>query len=263
MYVLNDLKDSDIMAIDSHMHINHAVLNNVQEYIDDINNNSNIESVVNIGLNIDTSKESISITRSNQKFYSTIGVHPLYIENEDINKLYELFDNDKVVAVGEIGLDTTNNNLDNQRRYLINQIMIANELHLPVVIHSNNTNKIIIEIFEKIVKPIYGCVFHCFQPDIDDLNYLISNGYYISFAGRVTYKTAQKSIEVAKLVPDELFLVETDSPYISPEPLRGDINKSRNISCIIKRLSEIREMSYEEVESITTQNAKRLFRKIK
>ena len=87
---------------------------------------------------------------------------------------------------------------------------------MPVVIHANNTNKLIIEIFKKYVKPKYGCVFHCFQPDIDDLKYLIENGYYISFAGRITYKTAKKSIEVAKIVPNDLFLVETDSPYISP-----------------------------------------------
>ena len=257
------MKVGDTMAIDSHMHINSTVLDNVQEYVEDINSNSNIESVVNIGLNIYTSKESILISRVNQKFYSTIGIHPLYIEDEDINELYKLSDNDKVVAIGEIGLDTIHNNFDYQRKYLIKQIMIANELHLPVVIHSNNTNKLVIEIFENFVKPNYGCVFHCFQPDIDDLNYLISNGYYISFAGRITYKTAKKSIEVAKIVPNELFLVETDSPYISPEPLKGEINKSRNIQYIIKKLAEIKEMSYENVENITTQNAKRLFKKIK
>lgn len=256
------MKVGGTMAIDSHMHINSTVLDNVQKYIDDINSNSSIESVLNIGLNIETSKESILISRTNRKFYSTIGIHPLYIENEDINELYKLYDN-TIVAIGEIGLGTTHNNFDSQRKYLINQIMIANDLHLPVIIHSNNTNKLVIELFEKYVKPNYGCVFHCFQPDIDDLNYLISNGYYISFAGRITYKTAKKSIEVAKLVPDELFLVETDSPYISPEPLREEINKSRNIQYIIKKLSEIKEMSYEEVEHITTQNAKRLFKKIK
>ena len=263
MHLLSNMKVDDTMAIDSHMHINKTVLDNVQEYVADINSNSNIESLVNIGLNIYTSKESILISRTNQKFYSTIGIHPLYIENEDINELYKLSDNDKVVAIGEIGLDTTRNNFDYQRKYLIKQIMIANELHLPVVIHSNNTNKLVIEIFEKFVKPNYGCFFHCFHLDIDDLNYLVSNGYYVYFAGRITYYSAKKSIEVAKLVPNELFWVETDSPYISPEPLRGEINKSRNIQYIIKMLSEIKRMSYEEVEHITTQIAKKLFKKIK
>ncbi len=91
---------------------------------------------------------------------------------------------------------------------------------------------------------------------------MVSNGYYISFAGRITYKTAKKSIEVAKLVPNDLFLVETDSPYISPEPLRGETNQTANIKYIINKLAEVRQGSYREVEEITNKNAKRLFRKI-
>lgn len=251
------------MAIDSHMHINGMVLKNTKKYIDEINNNHNIENVINVGLNIDTSNESLMISDINSKFYSTVGIHPLYTELQDIDYLYKLGINDKVVAIGEIGLDSTKDNFDEQKRYLIKQIIIANELHLPVVIHSNNMNKLVIEIFEKYVKPKYGCVFHCFQPDIDDLNYLIRNGYYISFAGRITYKTAIKSIEVATLVPNELFLVETDSPYISPEPFRGEINRTSNIDYIINRIAKIKGMSFKDIENITVQNTKRLFKKMK
>lgn len=134
---------------------------------------------------------------------------------------------------------------------------------MPVVIHSNNSNKLVIEIFRKYVSPKYGCVFHCFQPDLDDLNYLINEGYYISFAGRVTYKNARKLIEVAKIVPNKLFLVETDSPYISPEPFRGYINQSSNIHFIIEKIAEIKEMGYQDVERITNQNTKRLFKRMK
>lgn len=248
------------MVIDSHMHINSTVLNNTQEYIDDINSNSNIESVINVGLNYNVSKEIIEISKDNEKFYSTIGIHPLYIDSEDLSFLYELSEEEKVIAIGEIGLDTTNSNFYEQKKYLIKQINIANELKLPIIIHSNNTNKEIIEIFEKKVKPKYGCVFHCFQPDLDDLEYLISNGYYISFAGRITYKNAKKSLEVARRVPNELFLVETDSPYISPEPVRDEINKSRNIKYIIERLADIKEMPSFEIEDITNTNTKRLFK---
>ncbi len=102
------------------------------------------------------------------------------------------------------------------------------------------------------------------QEHIDNINNnhnIVSNGYYISFAGRITYKTAKKSIEVAKVVPNELFLVETDSPYISPEPLRKEINNSSNISFIIKKLAEVKKLSYEEVEMVTSPNTKRLFKK--
>lgn len=251
------------MAIDSHMHINSIVLKDEQKYIEEINKNHSINGVINVGINIESSKESVLISEENSKFYSTIGIHPLYTNSEDVDSLYILADNDKIIAIGEIGLDNSKDNFNEQKKYFIKQIMIANELHLPVIIHSNNSNKLVIEIFEKYIKPKYGCVFHCFQPDIDDLRYLVRNGYYISFAGKITYKTAHKSIQVAKTVPNDLFLVETDSPYISPEPHRGEINRSSNIIFIIKKIAEVKKMSYEEVESITEQNTRRLFKKMK
>ena len=250
------------MVIDSHMHINSLILDNKEKYIDAINNNSIIDSVINVGLNLKTSQESISISQTNSKFFSSIGIHPLYIDSQNLENLYCLADNSKVVAIGEIGLDDTNNNFEEQKKYLIKQIIIANELHLPVIIHSNNSNKLVIDIFERYVKPKYGCVFHCFQPDLENLKYIIANGFYISFAGRITYKTAKKSIEVAKIIPNELFLIETDSPYISPEPLREKINETSNIKFIINKLAEVRKSSYEEIERITNENTRRLFRKI-
>lgn len=250
------------MAIDSHMHINSIVSKNIEKEILDINNNSNLKNVINVSLNSETAKESIIISNSNAKFYSAIGIHPLYIENQSIDDLYDIARNEKVVAIGEIGLDTTKDNIELQKKYLIEQISIANSLNLPVIIHANNSNKLVIEIFERYIKPREGCVFHCFQPDIDDLNYLIRNNYYISFAGRITYKNAKKSIEVANSVPNDLFLVETDSPYISPEPVRNLVNQSSNIKYIIEKLALIKDMSYLEIEEITTENTKRLFKKI-
>ena len=250
------------MAIDSHMHINSIVSKNIEKEILDINNNSNLKNVINVSLNSETAKESIIISNTNAKFYSAVGIHPLYIENQSINDLYDIALNEKVVAIGEIGLDTTKDNIELQKKYLIEQISIANALNLPVIIHANNSNKLVIEIFERYIKPKEGCVFHCFQPDIDDLNYLIRNNYYISFAGRITYKNAKKSVEVAKSVPNDLFLVETDSPYISPEPVRNLVNQSSNIKYIIEKLALIKDMGYLEIEEITTENTKRLFKKI-
>ena len=251
------------MAIDSHMHINSIVSKNIEKEILDINNNSNLKNVINVSLNSETAEESIIISNSNAKFYSAIGIHPLYVENQSIDDLYDIALNEKVVAIGEIGLDTTKDNIELQKKYLIEQISIANSLNLPVIIHANNSNKLVIEIFERYIKPREGCVFHCFQPDIDDLNYLIRNNYYISFAGRITYKNAKKSIEVANSVPNDLFLVETDSPYISPEPVRNLVNQSSNIKYIIENLALIKDMSYLEIEEITTENTKRLFKKMK
>ena len=250
------------MAIDSHMHINSIVSKNIEKEILDINNNSNLKNVINVSLNSETAKESIIISNSNAKFYSAIGIHPLYVENQSIDDLYDIALNEKVVAIGEIGLDTTKDNIELQKKYLIEQISIANSLNLPVIINANNSNKLVIEIFERYIKPKEECVFHCFQPNMDDLDYLVKNNYYISFAGRITYKNAKKSLEVAKSVPNDLFLVETDSPYISPEPVRNLVNQSSNIKYIIEKLALIKDMSYLEIEEITTENTKRLFKKI-
>lgn len=248
--------------IDSHMHINSKVTNNIKEDLSNIMNNNSIEKVINIGLDIETSKESINYSTNNFKVYSSIGIHPLYTENQKIDDLLKIAITDKVVAIGEIGLDSSKPNYNEQRNYLISQIYIANSLHLPVIIHSNNSNHEVIKIFESVIKPQYGCVFHCFQPELDILKYLIDNGYYISFAGRITYKTAKKSIEIAKRVPDELYLVETDSPYISPEPLRDTVNNSSNLKYIIQKISEIKGQSFNKIENQTKENTLRLFKKM-
>lgn len=249
------------MIIDSHLHINSKVINNVEEEIKNINNDKNIECIINAGLDIETSRECVDISKTENKFYTSIGIHPLYIDNQNFDDLYNLI-NDRVLAIGEIGLDRSSSNYYKQRQYFIRQIFIANELKLPVIIHTDN-NEEIINIFKKGVKPMYGCVFHSFKPDLESLKYIIDNGYYISFAGKITYKNALKSIEIIKEVPLANFLIETDSPYISPEPVRDSINKSSNIKYIIKKISEVKEMCYNDIVDVTNSNTKRLFKRMR
>lgn len=251
------------MAIDSHMHINHLMVRDVLQEIKRVNECDDIHKVINIGVNLETSKESVKISSSNDKFYSAIGIHPLYIEGEHIEDLYTLADDKKVVAIGEIGIDHTKDNIAMQKRYLILQIMVANELHLPIIIHANKANREVIQVFEEYVKPLYGCVFHCYEPDIDLLPYIIDNGFYISFAGRVTYKNAKRSLEVAKLIPNNLFLVETDAPYIAPEPFRDSINHSDYLKYIIKRLADEKGYHFKDIEEITNENTLRLFKRMR
>lgn len=247
------------MIIETHAHFLSSSMNDLQEHIDFINNSGKY-IVVNVGMDEDTSKESVSIS-SNPLFYSAIGIHPLntpdLLDNieKDVSFLYPLASNDKVVAIGEIGLDTNKDNSLVQEAYFIRQIEIANELKLPVIIHSSNSNNRVIEIFETIVRPLYGCVFHCFQPDIEVAEYLVSKGYYISFANKINSPNAKKSIEVAKFVPMEYILVETDCPYISPD--------TSYIDQVIEKLASIKNLNYQEVCDITTLNALRLFEKIK
>lgn len=250
------------MAIDSHLHINSLMLKDVECEIKRVESNKDLEAVINVGVNISTSKEALEIADHHPKFYATAGVHPLYINGENLDSLYSLARHERIVAIGEIGLDNSRENMSEQKRYLLMQIMIANELKLPVIIHANNTNRDVIEVFEKYEKPKYGCVFHCFQPDLEVLDYLVRNGMYISFAGRVTYKNARKSLSVAASVPNSLFLVETDSPYIAPEPFRGSDNHAEYIKYVIERLAEIKNYSKQDIDEITTNNTKMLFKKM-
>lgn len=162
------------MIIDSHLHINSKVIANVKEEIKKINSNKDIESVINIGLDMESSRECVAISNIENKFYTSIGIHPLYIENNSFDDLYNLI-NKKVVAIGEIGLDSKDTNYYKQKEYFVRQIFIANELKLPVIIHTDN-NEEIINIFKKGIKPLYGCVFHCFKPDLQSLKYIIDNG---------------------------------------------------------------------------------------
>ena len=130
------------MAIDTHMHINSFVTDDLKNRIRDVNVNPTINKVINVGLNLQTSIEASMIALHNSKFYASIGIHPLYIDLQDCELLYSLAQNDKVVAIGEIELDSLNDNYEIQKRYLIKQIMISNELQLPVIIHSNNIWKV-------------------------------------------------------------------------------------------------------------------------
>ncbi len=257
--------------IDSHMHIN-SELDNKDEILC-INNSPSIESVINVGMDTTTSRDVIEIANKNKKFYAAVGIHPLRVENSRVNSIFELATSNKVVAIGEIGLDCGKDDyggdvsrkrklLEKQKEVFIKQILIANELKLPVIIHSNNTNKIVLDIFEK-VRPEYGCVFHCSQPNLEDLERILSYKYYISFAGRITYTTAERSIEVAKCVPNDRFLIETDSPFISPEPYRDKPGKTEYIKYVIEKLAEVRETTPEEIIKTTEENTKRLFKKIK
>ena len=249
------------MAIDSHMHINSILQMNQNAEIDLINSNDNLNKVINVGLNIKTSKEANKIALDNDKFYSSIGIHPLYIEYQNIDELKNMV-TPKTVAVGEIGLDNkfTNNKL--QRKYLIEQIMIANELGLPVIIHSNNSNKEIFEIFDTIVRPLYGCVFHSFQPDLNDLEYILFHGYYVSFCGRITYKNNERSTKVISRCPFHSILVETDAPYFAPYGFKDIINHSSNVSYVISRIANIKKENEKTIDDITEENTRRLFKRL-
>ena len=237
--------------IDTHAHFNSKDLKNLRDEIIRVNNINYLNKVINIGLDYETSKEAIEISEREPKFYATIGIHPLH--NGNIEDLLKLRITDKVVAIGEIGLDTDGDFLLQRERF-IKQIELANFLELPIIIHSKNSNERVLKIF-KDVYPLYSFVFHCFQPDIDIAKEIIKLGGYLSFATPITRVNAKKSLEVIKLTPIENILIELDYPYMSMNPI--DDGKQ-----VFNRIKELKGYSHENLESQLDENAKRLFRKL-
>ncbi len=212
------------MLIDTHAHYNSCVMENIKNEIDIVNKNKDLTKIINVGLDYKTSEEAIKIGIRNKKFYSTIGIHPLYDGKvNELEYLYDKYDNKKIVAVGETGIDTSGD-ISVQIDKFIESIRLANKLKLPLIIHSNTTkdsreyaNKICIEIIKK-YKPLYGFIFHFFQPDLEILDEIIKLGGYISVGSNITRPTASKSLEVVKNVPIDKLIIETDYPFLTANP---------------------------------------------
>ena len=200
------------------------------------------------------SEYAIELSNREEKFYSVIGIHPLYEGTlESINELYYQSDTSKIVGIGETGLDSSSD-LEMQERKFHESIDLANNTQLPLVIHSNNTNYECLKIIEK-HKPKYGFVFHCFQPNLEVLDCIMKMGGFISLGTPITRVNAKKSLEVIRNVDINQLLIELDYPYMS-ENAQID---GRNV---FNRIRELRGYSYREMEHILDNNAKRLFRKV-
>ena len=195
--------------------------------------------------------------------YAAVGIHP---ENcggctdDDLAALRPLAQQPKVVAIGEIGLDyywEQNPPRELQQRVLRDQLALAQELDLPVIVHDRDAHADCLAIVKEF--PQVRGVFHCFSGSVEIAQELIKRGWYLGFDGPLTYKNAKKTVEVAKVVPLDRVLLETDSPYMAPVPVRGTRNDSRNVSHIAAKFAEIRGMSTDEIIALTNENGRRFF----
>lgn len=223
---------------------------------------SGVEYIVNVGYNIDSSKKSIDLANKYDYVYSAIGIHPHDV-NEDCNKIYDLYennDNRKIVAIGEVGLDYAfvKDNKEEQINLFINQIELANALKLPVIIHSRDAY---LDTYNTVKehKAEYGTLFHCFHPNDNLVKLVLENGYMVAFGGNITYKRNKSFFEYVKSIPIEQIVIETDSPYLPPEPYRGTVNTSLNLPIICKKLAEYKELDVSYVSDMLFKNSKRFF----
>lgn len=250
------------MLIDTHVHLNDSKYKLDQEEIIKKSLFNNISYLINIGSNLSSSKASIDLAYKYQNIYTAIGIHPHEAKNfnsKSINSLKSLAKNKKVVAIGEIGLDYHYNfsSAAEQKKAFIEQIQLASSLNLPLIIHAREATKDILCILEKYGLSLKG-VFHAFSGDKEILNWAISNQYYISISGMVTFKNSTLP-SLIKEVPMDKFLIETDSPYLAPHPFRGKKNQPAYLIFIAKKLAEVMSLSLEDIARITTLNTKQLF----
>lgn len=201
-------------------------------------------------------------------YMQLFGIHPNEIaENEeqidkDILEIEKLAaQNKKVVAIGEIGLDNhwVKDKKEIQKYAFLEQIKLANKLKLPIAIHSRDAIMDTIEILKGKILPEKKGILHCCQLNKDLVKAGLEAGFYISFAGAITFKSSKNANEIINMVPNDRILVETDCPYLSPEPNRGKRNDSRNMKYTVQKIAEVKEMSAEEIAQITYENGKRIY----
>lgn len=252
---------------DSHMHIDDEKFDLDREEIIKKIYNAGVTKCIDIGCDLITSKKVIEIAEKHDFIYASIGLHPeeipqteeeMWITIDKIMKLYKT--SKKIVAIGEIGLDYYWNkeNIELQKKAFIKQIEIANQFGLPVSIHTRDSIDDTISIIRN-NKIINSGVLHCCPFNTELVRHGLEAGLYIGFGGTCTFKNSKNAEKIVQIVPLERILIETDSPYLAPEPLRGTRNDSSNLKYIVKKIAEFKGETEEKIANITYKNAKKLF----
>lgn len=241
------------MLIDSHAHLNFP------DFGEEVNF-PGVSKVVVVGTSLEDSEKAIKLAQKHKHLFATVGIHP-HEDCHDWEKFAELAES--AVAIGECGLDySRSKDKERQKKLLAKQIEIARKLNLPLSIHIRDAQEDAMEILDcgQNDKKLRG-VFHCFSGDQKYLDFILNKlpNFYISFAGNITFKNAQQLRDLVKLVPMERLLVETDSPFLAPEPHRGTNNSPTNVKIVTEKIAEIKGVAFEKIAEETTKNATKLF----
>ena len=252
------------MIFDSHAHYDDEKFDKDRKEILEEIFKEGAYNILNVSSDYQSIGKMLSLINEYDFIYGACGIHPhdvTEMTEETMNYIIETASKEKVVAIGEIGLDYyyDYSPRDLQKKWFARQINEAKNLKIPVVIHDRDAHEDTLKIVKSENAKEVGGVFHCYSGRVEMVKTVLNNNFYISVGGTVTFKNARKIIEVVEYVPIEKILVETDSPFLSPEPVRGRRNDSRNLRYIIQKISEIKKMSFEETASITDKNARTLF----
>lgn len=248
------------MLIDTHCHIYYSEVENAEEIIKECQKN-NIVMVLN-GIDKKSNLEVLELSKKYDNVYASIGYdHSVVneITDEDLKLLENQLKNEKVVAIGEIGLDYywVKDNKEKQKKLFIKELELAEKYNLPVIIHSRDAVQDVYDILK--TRNLRGSI-HCYSGSTEMAKEFTKIGFNIGIDGPITFKNNKKQREMVKNIDINHILVETDSPYLSPEPNRGKVNTSLNLVYILKQIAIELDMEYEEIKEITTNNARNLFK---
>ena len=256
-----------IEFFDSHAHYNDEKYDEDRDELIENMYKEGITKIIVAGSSVETTKSALEIAKKYSHIYATAGVHPQDISNidKDLKEIEELAKHEKIVAIGEIGLDYyyTKDNKEEQKQAFIKQIKLANKLDLPIVIHSRDAYIDTLDVLKNYACPNKKGVFHCCQLNQELIKEALDLGFNISFAGPVTFKNSKNVKECLDLIPLDRLQIETDAPYLSPEPLRGTRNNSINMKITAQKIADLKEVSLEELAKATYENTLRMFEKIK
>lgn len=255
------------MLIDTHAHIYDEQYGDGGAAIIDGMAADGLSAIVSVGCDMDSSRKCIELAETNKNVYATVGVHPYYPETVTADALAELSAlalSPRVVAIGEFGLDYHHDVYDKaaQKLAFTLQYDLARELELPVVFHVRDAAGDFYELTKDREFPQSG-VMHCFSGSAETSRYCIKKGLYLAFGGKLTYRNSKTLCDVAASTPLDRILVETDAPYLSPSQCFGQTNYPKNVAYVRDKLAEIKGVSAAEIERATTENAKRLFFKMR
>ena len=252
------------MLFDTHAHMDDTAFDADREELLAALPGLGLGLVMNPGCSLASSRNAVALAEKYPYIYAAVGSHPDVADevNEDVLEEYKKLckQSEKVRAIGEIGLDYHYEDIPRsvQKEAFRAQMSLARELKLPVIVHERDAHEDGMEIVREF--PEVTGVFHCYSGSAEMAKWLVNRGWYIGFTGVLTFKNARKAIEVASSIPIDRIVIETDCPYMSPEPFRGKRNDPGKVYRMAEKLAEIRGLSVEETRRITMENGKRLYR---
>ena len=253
------------MIFETHAHYDDEAFDKDREKLLETMHTQGIEKIINVGASLKGVRDTVALTEKYPFVYGAVGIHPDEVGNlteEDMKELRSYCDREKIAAIGEIGLDYywDKENHETQKKWFVRQMDLAKETGLPIIVHSRDAAKDTLDIMKAERADNLSGVIHCYSYSKEHAREYMNMGYYLGVGGVVTFKNAKRLKEVVEYAPLDYLLLETDAPYLAPEPYRGKRNCSLYLTYVAQTIAQIKGVPYETVVETTRKNAEKLFK---